>query len=192
MEGGATEQVHSRGFFQIRTLWKQIKNSNKSRFHHHQTVSTTSDLLSVLTLFCFDHYHHRGSHRQGWTWKRRVQSLFHQEAPRPPQSIRALPELRDAAIRGPGGAHERQSEGRGRRARRGHGQQRPRQPQECQQRPLWPGGRPCRRLEVRTGFTARADTLITDCLTATYGVEGKKRVGSEMTSVVGQPTQGKK
>lgn len=146
-------------------------NTNTFKWDFHLFIL----LFDIWLLYC---YHRRWSHRRAQRWKCRVQPLFHQETPRPPQTIRALPELHDPALWGPGGAtgpSERQSEGRGQRERGGHRQQRPSQPQECQQRPLWPGGPPCRRLAVRTGLTARADTLITNCLTATHGVEGKCR-----------------
>lgn len=176
------------------SLWSLSETKNSSAKGLHPVTSTSSSIVPVQTiiiplngificLFCsltFDYYcyHRRWSHRQTRRWKCRVQPLFHQETPRPPQTVRALPELHDPALWGPGGAtgpSERQSEGRGRRERGGHRQQRPSQPQECQQRPLWPGGPPCRRLAVRTGLTARADTLIANCLTATHGVEGKWR-----------------
>lgn len=173
------------------SLWSLSETKNSSAKGLHPVCSSIVPVQTIIIplngificLFCsltFDYYcyHRRWSHRQTWRWKCRVQPLFHQETPRPPQTVRALPELHDPALWGPGGAtgpSERQSKGRGRRERGGHRQQWPSQPQECQQRPLWPGGPPCRRLAVRTGLTARADTLIANCLTATHGVEGKWR-----------------
>ena len=112
-----------------------------------------------------------------WHYRRRkcrVQSVFHQETPEPAQTSGALPELHDAPLRGPGGASgpgEGQSEGGGEGD--GDGQQRPRQPQECEQRPLWSGGPIHSRLAVRTRSTARDDALIADCLTTAHGMEGK-------------------
>lgn len=138
-------------------------------------------VIFVHSLHFFGHihyvnYHRRWSHQQAHRWKCRVQSLFHQATPQPQQTVRAIPELYDPALWGPGGPSgpsERQSEGRGRGEGDGHGQQRPGQPQECEQRPLRSGGPSHKSLAVRTGLTTWVDTVITNRLTTTHGVEGK-------------------